>query len=97
MLNTHLAILVGIPALTRPEATRFDMPTNDLTLALITCGLGLTLIYVVSEIVQWATIKAANRRALIEARRLYRQLYSATVGTGSNKVTRTGTTTHSRG
>jgi hypothetical protein len=55
-----------------------NMTTNDLMIVIAACGLGLTCVYLAHEIVHWASIKAANKRALIQARSLYNKLHAAT-------------------
>ena len=44
---------------------------------LLICSLGVTGIYVATQILRWAAIKTANRRALLRARILYKTLYSS--------------------
>ena len=54
------------------------MATDDLMILFASCGLASTLIYLAGELIHWAAIKAANRRALIQARILYKRLHTVT-------------------
>jgi hypothetical protein len=54
------------------------MKSEDLLLAVVLAGVGLTLIYIVAECRSWRTVKAAERRAMSELRELYKKLHAAT-------------------
>ena len=54
------------------------MKSEDLLLAVVLAGVGLTLIYIVAECRSWRTVKAAERRAMSELRELYKKFHAAT-------------------
>jgi hypothetical protein len=54
------------------------MKTEDVLLIAVIAGFGLTCCYLVSEVLSWQTLKAADTRALLGVRQLYKRLHSAT-------------------
>jgi hypothetical protein len=53
------------------------MKPEDLLLAVVLAGAGLTLIYIVAECRSWRTVKAADYRAMSELRELYKKFHAA--------------------
>jgi hypothetical protein len=54
------------------------MKSDDMLLVVVTLGIALTCVYLVSEFVVWQTIKASNHEAFLQARVFYKKLHAAT-------------------
>jgi hypothetical protein len=54
------------------------MKSDDLLLVIVVCGVVLTFIHLITEIVHWKAVKAANHRAYVQALVLYKRLHAAT-------------------
>ena len=54
------------------------MRTSDILLGLLAAGAGVTLLYLLSELMSWQTIKAGEASASLVVRDLYKKLHART-------------------
>jgi hypothetical protein len=54
------------------------MKTDDLLLAIVVGGIGLTCFYLVYQVFHWKAVKEANHLAMLQARVLYKKFNAVT-------------------
>jgi hypothetical protein len=54
------------------------MRSDQILLIVVILGVGLALAYMITDLVQWKTVKAANQRAIVQAREMDKRLHSTT-------------------
>jgi hypothetical protein len=54
------------------------MAADDLLLVVLTSGVALTCFYLIAEYFSWQSIKAVDRRAMLDLRELYKKLHAST-------------------
>jgi hypothetical protein len=54
------------------------MRSEDLLLAIVIGGAGLTCFYLVCECWSWKVIKAADLKAMLDVREMYKKLHAST-------------------
>ena len=54
------------------------MKSEDLLMVIAVSGAALTCFYIVAECLSWKTVKAADLRARLDLREMYKKLHAAT-------------------